>query len=86
MTGNTQVNEAAKVLYNSGVLVRSQEEAELLRWYRMLSPTAQKVESARAAGMAQALPYARMELKDEKKTYADKKFEYSAEYEFPSDF
>ena len=86
MTGNTQVNEAAKVLYNSGILARSEDEVELLKWYRMLSPTAQKIEFARASGMAQALPYAHIALKDEKESYADKPFGYSPEYEFPNDF
>ena len=82
MTSNTKVNEATKVLYTSGMLARSEDEAELLRWFRMLPLPAQKLESARAAGMALAMPYARMALNDEKAARAKTS---SDEYEFPND-
>lgn len=52
--------EALDTLYNTGMLARTEDEAELLRCFRMLSDTAKLVELARAQGMALVLSYERM--------------------------
>jgi hypothetical protein len=54
-------SEAINVLYRSGVLARSKDEEELLDWFRKLPPEAQRLEFARAQGMAQAMGYAMLE-------------------------
>lgn len=58
-------SEAINVLYRSGVLARSKDEEELLDWFRKLPPEAQRLEFARAQGMAQAMSYARIEAAKE---------------------
>jgi hypothetical protein len=54
-------SEAINVLYRSGVLARSKDEEELLDWFRKLPPEAQRLEFARAQGMASAMGYAMLE-------------------------
>lgn len=56
----TTTSDAMHTLYNSGVLARSPEEAELLDWFRQLAPDEQLLELARAKGMAQAMSYVKM--------------------------
>lgn len=65
MNENTKVTEAKAILYNSGMLARSKDEEELLDWFRKLPPDAQRLEFARAQGMAQAMSYARIEAQKE---------------------
>ena len=60
-----EVEKATAVLYRSGVLARSRDEEELLDWFRKLPPDAQRLEFARAQGMAQAMSYARIEAQKE---------------------
>lgn len=62
-----KIKEATAVLYNSGMLARSEDEAELLKWFRDLPEDAKRIEFARAQGMANAMVYARLEARAERR-------------------
>lgn len=62
-----KIKEATTVLYNSGMLARSEDEAELLKWFRDLPEDAKRIEFARAQGMANAMVYARLEARAERR-------------------
>lgn len=62
-----KIKEATTVLYNSGMLARSEDEAELLKWFRALPEDAKRIEFARAQGMANAMVYARLEARAERR-------------------
>lgn len=62
-----KIKEATTVLYNSGMLARSEDEAELLKWFRGLPEDAKRIEFARAQGMANAMVYARLEARAERR-------------------
>lgn len=66
MNENAKVNEAKAILYNSGMLARSKDEEELLKWFRDLPEDAKRIEFARAQGMANAMVYARLEARAER--------------------
>lgn len=55
-----ETDNAIATLYRAGMLARSDEEEELLDWFRMLPENAKQIELARAQGMAQVMRYERM--------------------------